>query len=91
MASVVLDRDILGRLESSRRRVEVLDEQGCLHGFFVPVDHSEDQQLNPVSQNELTLPAGVIVPFNQEEIRQALAEPGGRSLREILTDLRARP
>ena len=87
MASVVLDQEILGRLESSRRRVEVLDEQRCLHGFFVPVDHAEEQQHSSGLRNEMTLPAGVVIPFNDEEVQRALAEPGGRSLREILTDV----
>lgn len=58
MASVVLNQEILGRLESD-------------------------------SQNEMTLPAGVVIPFIHDEVRQALAEPGGRSLREIMADLRA--
>ena len=91
MTSVVLDREILGRLESSRRRVEVLDEQGCLHGFFVPVNDAEALEPSIESQDKMTLPAGVVIPFDHDEIRQALAEPGGRSLRDILVELRTRP
>ena len=90
MSSVVLDQEILGRLESSHRRVEVLDEHGCLRGFFVPVDDAGDSQSSAESQNRMTLPPGVVIPFDHDEVRRALAEPGGRSLREILTDLRAR-
>ncbi len=88
MASIVLDHEILGRLESSHRRVEVLDEQGCQRGFFVPVEDTGDSQA--ATQNEMTLPPGVVVPFDHAEVQRALAEPGGRSLREILADLRAR-
>jgi hypothetical protein len=91
MTSVILDQEILGRLESSRRRVEVLDERGCLRGFFVPVDDAGDSQTSAKSQNEMTLPPGVVMPFDHDEVQRALAEPGGRSLREILADLRARP
>lgn len=91
MSSVVLDREILGRLESSHRRVEVLDENGCLRGFFVPVDDPTNPQPSDESQEKMTLPVGAVIPFDHDEVRRALAEPGGRSLREILTDLRVRP
>ena len=90
MASVVLEQGILARLESNHRRVEVLDEHGCLRGFFVPIDDAGESAANHDSPQEMTLPAGVVIPFDHEEVRQALAEPGGRSLHEILTDLRAR-
>jgi hypothetical protein len=91
MSSVVLDREILGRLESSHRRVEVLDEDGCLRGFFVPVDDPTNSPPSNESQDKMTLPPGVVIPFDHDEIQRALAEPGGRSLHEMLTDLRARP
>ncbi len=91
MSSIVLDQEILGRLESSHRRVEVLDEYGCLRGFFVPVDDAPDSPPSATSQDKMTLPPGVVIPFDHDEVSRALAEPGGRSLREILTDLRARP
>ena len=91
MSSIVLDQEILDRLESSHRRVEVLDEHGGLHGFFVPVDDATDLQPSAVSQDKMTLPLGVVIPFNHDEVQRALAEPGGRALREILADLRARP
>jgi len=89
MSSVVLDQEILGRLESSHCRVEVLDEHGCLRGFFVPVN--DEAEPSDESPDKMTLPPGVVIPFNHDEVRRALAEPGGRSLREILSDLRARP
>ncbi len=88
MSSVVLDQEILCRLESSHRRVEVLDENGCLRGFFVPVD--DETEPSDESPGKMTLPPGVAIPFNHDEVRRILAEPGGRPLREILADLRAR-
>lgn len=90
MASVILEQGILARLESNHRRVEVLDEEGCLRGFFVPIDDATDSGANHDSPQEMTLPAGVDIPFDHEEVRQALAEPSGRFLHDILADLRAR-
>lgn len=91
MASIVLEQEVIHRLEASRRRVDVLDEQGCLHGFFVPVGEADDQASDSPTQNQFTLPPGVIVPFDSAETQRALDERGGRTLNEIMAELRAMP
>jgi hypothetical protein len=75
MTTIVLDEQTLKRFSGIQGEAEVRDESGNLRGRFYPT----------------TPPTRPYVPqFTEEELARAEAEPGGRSLKEILADLEAR-
>ena len=75
MTTIVLNKQLLGRFTGIHEEAEVRDESGNLCGKFVPINHPNDR---------------FIPPFTKEELDLAAAEPGGRSLAEILADLESR-
>ena len=104
MTTIVLDHATVGRFADIQGEAEVLDETGRFYGMFVPkarhelcgstnetlAGNDETDLLIGDRDSSMKLPPGVIVPFTEDEIERALAEPGGRPLRDILADLRAR-
>ena len=75
VTTIVLDKQLLGRFTGIHEEAEVRDESGNLCGRFVPISRSN-------------MP--FVPPFTKEELDRAAAEPGGRSLAEILADLESR-
>ncbi len=76
MTQIVLDKGAVSLLDRADHRVEIRDESGRLVGYFDPAGDETD---------------AVEVPFTDEELRRFAAEPGGRSLAEILGRLRGEP
>jgi hypothetical protein len=77
MTQLVLDAATTEKLRAAQERVELCDSSGTILGYFLP---SSDRGLYKILD----------CPFTEEEIERARNEPGGRSLDEILTDLRKR-
>jgi hypothetical protein len=77
MTRFVLDAEATERLRATHERVEVCDEKGKTVGYFLP---STDRGLYRIFD----------CPFAEKEIERARNEPGGRSLEEIMRDLRGR-
>ena len=75
MISVKLDRSLMDKLRGFHERVELRDETGQVVGYFQPV-------VEPATYHD------VEVPFSEEELDRFEKEPGGRSLDEIVVDLR---
>jgi hypothetical protein len=75
MTSIVLDRQALERLTGLREQAEICDETGRVYGVFSPAKET---------------PRKICSPYSDEELDRIEAEPGGRSLAEILADLQAR-
>ena len=75
MTTIVLDQQTVRRFSGFHGQAEVRDETGRLCGLFIPVE-SPSPPFEP--------------DFTEEELDLAESEPGGRSLAEILADLKAR-
>jgi hypothetical protein len=75
MNSIILERNVLERLTRLREQTEIRDDSGEVYGVFSPV---------PKTQRRIQS------PYSDEELDRIEAEPGGRSLAEILADLQAR-
>jgi hypothetical protein len=74
MSRVTLDRDTLARLMAENGPVEVCDPSGRVVGQFAP--HGGGQAKEP--------------RVSEEELARREAAGGGRSLAEIMADLRKR-
>ena len=79
MTTIVLDRQQSQHFESIHDRAEIQGDDGRVLGVYVPTRES----LTVVSKT-------VASPYTDEELDRWAAEPGGRSLAEILGDLRSR-
>jgi hypothetical protein len=77
MIKVTLDKATLAKLHNLSERVEVCDESGRVVGYAHPAKHT----LPPEYEEP---------PITKEEIDRLVNEPGGRSLAEILADLRSK-
>jgi hypothetical protein len=74
MTRLIVDAELAGRLVVSRENLQLCDPTGKVGGIFLPAPASD-------------LYRSVVVPFSEEELDQASAEPGGRPLAAILADL----
>lgn len=74
MSTIVLDQQTVRRFSEVCGQTEIRDESGRLCGLFFPVPASPPHEPS----------------FTEEELDLAESEPGGRSLAEILADLKAR-
>ena len=74
MSTIVLDQQTVRRFSEVCGQTEIRDESGRLCGLFFPAPASPPYEPS----------------FTEEELDRAAAEPGGRSLAEILADLEAR-
>lgn len=75
MVQVKIDAARRKRLIAAKGTVEFVDENGHCVGYF--------QGILPPPYDESMIP-----PMSPEEIERRLAEPGGRSLAEVLKDLK---
>ena len=75
MNTIVLDQQMLKRFSGVDGEAEIRDESGKLCGRYYPTTEPTRRY---------------IPPMTKEELDRAAAEPGGRSLAEILADLEAR-
>jgi hypothetical protein len=74
MDKLTIDPSTGMKLTGLQHSVELCDASGQILGWFQPAVTPEKYEcLEP--------------PFSEEELRNADQEPGGRSLKEILTDL----
>jgi hypothetical protein len=74
MSRIILDQGAEGRFTGLTKRSTVCNHEGRELGIFIPV-------ADPILYER------VQVPFTEEELDCFEAEPGGRSLAEILADL----
>ncbi len=74
MDKLTVDANIGARLAGLEHTVELCDVAGKVLGWFRPAEDSEYY----------------IPPFTEEELQTAEGEEGGRSLEEILADLKGR-
>ena len=74
VSTIVLDPQSVKRFSEVCGQTEIRDESGRLCGLFFPAPASPPYEPS----------------FTREELDRAAAEPGGRSLAEILADLEAR-
>jgi len=79
MTTIVLDRQNSTRFESIHDRAEIRGEDGRVLGVYVPAQ-----------ETVAVVPKKIASPYTDEELDRWAAEPGGRSLAEILADLRSR-
>lgn len=77
MSSVVLDSQVLERLQQPGVRVEIRNAAGEIVGYFTP-------SLTPSPYDSLESPVGA------DELRRRARERGGRTLDAILRDLERR-
>ena len=77
MTRVLLSAEQASQLVTTSQPVEMCDPSGNVVGTFFPRPSSD-------------LYRNILVPFTEEELDQAEAEPGGRTLQEILADLEKR-
>ena len=77
MPHVTLEKSALAKLAHLTELVEVRDESGRVVGYFEPVANGKQE-------------AYYEPPITREEIERRIQEPGGRSLAEILADLRSK-
>jgi hypothetical protein len=77
MTRIVLDSATVASLRGHFGPVELCDEHGHVLGEFRPAP-------------DRSLYEGVAPPLSEDEIQRREDEPGGRSLAEILDDLRRR-
>jgi hypothetical protein len=77
MTNIVLDADTAQKLRGAGQYLELRDPAGVVVGYFRPAVKPEHYK-----QFE--------VPFTKEELDRFANEPGGRSLEEILRDLRGK-
>jgi hypothetical protein len=75
MSALVLERSVIEKLKAVAVGVEVRDERGTLIGFFHPVVAPDN-----VDQYEC--------PLSEEELDRRARLGGGRSLTEILGELK---
>ena len=76
MTKVVVDSDFWSRLNNPEGPVELCDPSGRTVGYLYPAPCLELASAKAMS------------PFSDEELLRREQEPGGRSLQEILRDLR---
>ena len=74
MTRVTIDANILEKLKGLGEVVELCDDTGQVVGLFTPVA-------------DRSLYDNVEIPFTSEELDRFEQEPGGRPLKDILTDL----
>ena len=74
MTRVTIDANILEKLKGLDEVVELCDDAGQVVVLFTPVA-------------DRSLYENVEVPFTSEELDRFENEPGGRPLKDILTDL----
>ena len=79
MSQVMMSAEQRSHLQATNGEAELLDEDGQLLGYFVP----------PQLHRELIL-TWSRAHVSDEELDRARREPGGRSLHEILADLKQR-
>jgi hypothetical protein len=77
MAKIIVDPTTSALLRWVKEPVELFDEQGCRLETFTPVD-------------EKSLYRDLEIPLTTEELRRRAEEKGGRTLAEILADLKER-
>ncbi len=77
MTEVVIDRPTRDKLAAVSEPVRIVDTDGNLLGTFQPAEN--------LSHETALLP-----PMDVDEMRRRAAEPGGRTLPEILNDLEGR-
>jgi hypothetical protein len=77
MTQVVVDSALRAKLNGLADHVELLDESGETLGYCLPA----------AEYNRL-LYASIKIPFTDKEIERRKQEKGGRSLAEILADLK---
>jgi len=77
MSEVIVDSVTVNQLREINERVEIRDEAGELIGYFTPL---VDRRLYE----------SVEVPISEEELRRRAQKGGGRTLVEILADLKRR-
>jgi hypothetical protein len=75
MTQLTVDDATGSQLAAAQDRAEIRDRAGRLLGYFLPAADNY---------------RGTECPLTEEELDQIQREGGGRSLSEILTDLRAR-
>ena len=77
MTKIIIDDETREKLNGLKDRLELCDEDGVTLGFFHPKllgGESADLQIDP--------------PFSEEELARRRRESTGRSLAEIMEDLR---
>ena len=74
MPELILDPTTSNQLRQFQEPVELRDPRGLPLGTFTPFD-------------ERRLYRETEIPFTTEELKRFAAEPGGRTLAEILADL----
>jgi hypothetical protein len=74
MTKVILDSATSSKLAGLDHAIELCDPSGQTLGWFKPVPDPREGEF-------------FVPPFTEKEIQQALDEPGGRSLAEIMADL----
>ena len=79
MTTIVLDRQNSTRFGAIHDRAEIRGDDGRVLGVYVPAKETVD-----------VVPKTISSPYTDEELDRWAAEPGGRSLAEILADLRSR-
>ena len=77
MTNIVLDAQTAQRLREARQCLELRDPTGGVVGYFRPAVAPEHYKKHEV-------------PFTNEELDRFASEPGGRTLEEILADLRGK-
>jgi hypothetical protein len=77
MSNFVLDLDTAQKLRDAGQCLELRDPKGVVVGYFRPAVAPEDYRKYDK-------------PFTKEELDRFANEPGGRSLDEIMRDLRGR-
>lgn len=77
MVQITIDAAMREKLRAAGGKAELVDEDGNIVGFV-------DRVLPPPYDESL------IPQLSPEEIRRRIAQPGGRSLQEILRDLKDR-
>lgn len=77
MSSIVLESQVLERLQQTGGRVEIRNEAGEVVGYFTP-------QISPSLYDSLES------PVDEDELRRRAQKGGGRTLDEILRDLERR-
>lgn len=75
MVQITIDTATRERLVAAEGTVEIVDEDGRRVGYF--------QRILPPPYDESMIP-----PMSREELQRRLNQPGGRSLAEILKDLK---
>lgn len=75
MTRIVLDSNVVNQFGAVQERVEVCDANGRVIGYFRPA-------------TDPSLYRHIKVPYTDAELKQFEEEPGGRTLDEIMRDLR---